>query len=80
MHALGYISEHQRPERDKFIKIYWENVATGMEAQFRKVDWSPKFAFDIFDDRYYYDYYSIMHLPYNVFAMNRRVTTIVPKC
>ena len=29
MHALGFFHEHTRPDRDKFVKILWENIKTG---------------------------------------------------
>ena len=43
MHALGFQHEHQRPDRDKYIKVVIENVIYKMRDSFEKVffDWSP---------------------------------------
>lgn len=51
-HALGFIHEHQRADRDSFIKINWGNVLPGAESQFAKV------SFNSAND---YDFDSIMH-------------------
>ena len=55
MHALGLEHEHQRPDRDKYIEIQWENVESGKEINFDKIKWA-----DV--DLYHtYDYHSLMH-------------------
>ena len=29
MHALGFFHEHTRPDRDKFVRILWDNIKSG---------------------------------------------------
>lgn len=35
MHALGFFHEHTRPDRDKFVKILWNNIKSGNSCIFK---------------------------------------------
>ena len=61
MHALGLYHEHQRPDRDGFLKIDWSKIKSDtrkyVEGQIKKMPsrfWEVKSSDD-------YDYKSIMH-------------------
>jgi len=55
-HKLGLEHEHQRPDRDSYITIKWEEVSPGTESQFTLSN--P----ELYNyTNYSYDYASIMH-------------------
>jgi hypothetical protein len=91
MHGLGFGHEHQRYDRDSYIKINTANIMSGYADQFTKV---PKdYAYTV--SRVVngkvvnsqattpystlvtgYDYSSIMHYPKNAFAKSANLVTI----
>ncbi|KAI6224012.1 Metalloendopeptidase [Aphelenchoides besseyi] len=56
LHALGIQHEHQRPDRDNYIRVLYNHIQRGMESQVEKLSHSNV---DLHDLRY--DYRSIMH-------------------
>lgn len=68
-HALGFLHEQTRTDRDQFVDIRWENITPGRESQFQIRPGSR----DLFD----YDYGSIMHYHRTAFSRNGQ-DTIVP--
>lgn len=64
MHALGFLHEQNRNDRDNYVKINWENIIDGMEFNFNKG----------FDSDMAYDYNSIMHYGQKTFSKNRKPT------
>ncbi|XP_057302423.1 zinc metalloproteinase nas-14-like [Hydractinia symbiolongicarpus] len=65
-HVVGFYHEQNRKDRDKWIKVHWENI-----GQFKD-------AFDIVKNTdslgVAYDYASIMHYPWNAFSSNGKNT------
>ncbi|KAI6224739.1 Metalloendopeptidase [Aphelenchoides besseyi] len=77
MHALGVEHEHQRPDRDNYITVRYENVEAGRHSNFEKL--SKKY---ITTKGLSYDYNSIMHYDSRAFGRhvnNVKMETMVPK-
>ncbi|KAK7865057.1 hypothetical protein R5R35_007184 [Gryllus longicercus] len=72
MHALGFLHEQNRWERDRYVTIHWENIQQGREDNFQA---ATKESTD--DYGVPYDYDSVMHYSANAFTKNGR-PTIVP--
>ncbi len=66
-HALGFWHEQNRPDRDSYIKISFENIVEGMAGNF-----------DVYKGGQYfttpYDYESIMHYASYAFSKNTQPT------
>lgn len=73
LHALGYIHMHNRPNRDKYVKIVWSNIKPSYFKEFERVNPSQ---FNYYGTPY--DYHSIMHYSSTAFTRNGG-QTIVPK-
>ncbi|OWR54819.1 zinc metalloproteinase nas-13 [Danaus plexippus plexippus] len=73
LHAVGFIHEQSRPERDDFVKINYNNIRSGSEGNFKKSD-SKRVA----DLGIPYDYNSVMHYSEYAFSKNSK-KTIEPK-
>ncbi|XP_067347064.1 hatching enzyme 1.2-like isoform X1 [Channa argus] len=62
IHALGFHHEHVRSDRDSYVNIYTQNVQTGMESNFMKVQTNNLGT--------PYDFNSVMHYPNYAFSKN----------
>ncbi|XP_076047452.1 astacin-like [Oratosquilla oratoria] len=72
MHAIGFFHEHNRQDRDSYVKIYYENVEPSMAYNFDKEPNSMYVGEN-------YNYYSIMHYDTYAFSIQWGVKkTIVP--
>lgn len=66
-HAVGLWHEQSREDRDLFVTINWQNIQSGMAAQFNQ-------RITDGDDQGAYDYGSIMHYPRTAFSRNGQET------
>lgn len=74
LHALGFLHEQNRFDRDPFVKINYNNIKNGYEANFQKGRSSEQDSQGIS-----YDYGSVMHYNVNAFSKNTEPTIIALK-
>jgi len=67
-HALGMAHEQSRPDRNKFVRIDWDNIKKGKEHNFAISDGAYT--------KEEYDVMSIMHYDAFAFSVDRRKPTI----
>merc|ERR1711936_1163129 len=65
MHALGFIHEQNRPDRDDYLDVNWRNIYTGLEDQFQKVQ---RHEVDLSGTPF--DYKSVMQYHETAFSSN----------
>ncbi len=65
MHAAGFIHEHARMDRDKYIQVHYNNIIPDERHNFDKV---------AMENQTYYDFSSIMHYPSDAFSRNGKRT------
>ncbi|XP_051160828.1 zinc metalloproteinase nas-13-like isoform X2 [Leptopilina boulardi] len=73
MHAIGFLHEQSRYERDDFVRVQWNNIQSGREKNFEKASKLTTDAFGI-----NYDYGSVMHYSSGAFSKNGQ-PTILPR-
>jgi hypothetical protein len=66
-HTLGLYHEHNRPDRDKYVRIFWENLEPTFTHNFNIVRTAVNMKRP-------YDYESIMHFPPMAFSTNGKAT------
>ncbi|EYC10984.1 hypothetical protein Y032_0053g2408 [Ancylostoma ceylanicum] len=71
IHAIGFVHEHNRYDRDNHVKIHLENVRAKYEPQFHKASFYQSHTYDV-----PYDYHSIMHYEKDSFAKRKGAITI----
>ncbi|MEZ4752463.1 MAG: M12 family metallopeptidase [Bdellovibrionota bacterium] len=72
MHALGFIHEHSRTDRDEYVKVNWDNIDPKFRMQFETV---PEILMDPIKGTPF-DYASIMLYPPNAFAKDKNKLTL----
>ena len=70
MHALGLYHMQSRPDRDDYVQIKWNNIQSGMEHNFERLDDTLTFGIP-------YDARSFMHYESWSFAIDHSKPTIV---
>ena len=70
-HAIGLFHEHTRPDRDNFVTVNLQNITSGKELNFDKIDAGA-------DNYSEYDYGSIMHYGEYFFSRNGERSISVP--
>ena len=71
MHALGFLHEQNREERDKFVTIKSGNIKEGYEVNFSKAKPGETTGFGVT-----YDYGSVLHYSENAFSKNGQPTIV----
>ncbi|XP_055355796.1 uncharacterized protein LOC129601095 isoform X2 [Paramacrobiotus metropolitanus] len=71
MHALGFYHEMSRDDRDNFVTIMWNNIKDADKNQFLQYRGDKQGL--------PYDYASLMHYPYNAFAIDTKKPSVLPK-
>ncbi|XP_076031215.1 low choriolytic enzyme-like [Oratosquilla oratoria] len=69
MHSLGFIHEHNRPDRDEHVTIMWDNLTRRGPFKMRQTYVTPELP---------YDYKSIMHYGRRMFSKGKTLA-IVPR-
>ena len=71
IHAIGFTHEQNRPDREDYVEVIYENIIDSAEFAYKKKenDW-------IYDTRY--DWKSVMHYS-NQFAINKSLPTMKSK-
>ncbi len=69
-HVLGLTHEHQRPDRDSYITIHWNNIQPEVVSQYLPLNNSL-----YGEDAFSYDYRSVMHYSPSAGAVNMLTPT-----
>ncbi|XP_066297285.1 low choriolytic enzyme-like [Branchiostoma lanceolatum] len=72
MHTIGFLHEQSRADRDKHIKILWDNIKNGRKANFKAAGVKGYTLLGL-----PYDTRSVMHYGPKAFSKNRRLPTMV---
>lgn len=74
MHAAGFWHEQSRIDRDKYVKVLWENILAGTEHNFQLVSNYRSFPSSNFTTEL--DFNSIMLYPSSAFSKNGQPTLV----
>lgn len=68
MHAIGFIHEQSRPDRDDYVHVFYDNIKEGMEHNFQKYTGGQVRRLPA--NRGFYDYDSCLHYNNQAFSKN----------
>ena len=75
-HCLGLVHEHQRPDRDKYVTVFFNNI----EKRYANNYYIRSTIHFIYQyQKWLYDYNSVMHYQNKVFAIDASKDTIIAK-
>uniref|UniRef100_A0A0N5CIG8 Metalloendopeptidase n=1 Tax=Strongyloides papillosus TaxID=174720 RepID=A0A0N5CIG8_STREA len=72
MHALGFVHEQGRADRDRYLKIFLKNIIDNMAYNFIKLELEDSLSYGS-----YYDFGSVMHYATDAFSKNK-LPTMMP--
>lgn len=68
MHTIGFIHEQSRPDRDEYVRIFYDNIKEGMQHNFEKYTTGQVQTLSVNED--FYDYDSCLHYNNHAFSKN----------
>ncbi|XP_078370120.1 zinc metalloproteinase nas-4-like isoform X2 [Oculina patagonica] len=68
MHTIGFIHEQSRPDRDKYVRVFYDNIKKGLEHNFEKYTRGEVETLPTNKD--FYDYDSCLHYNNHAFSKN----------
>jgi hypothetical protein len=74
MHALGFVHEHSRADRDSYVTVMWEHILDPHKAQFQKMP--PEISLPV---RTAFDFDSILLYSSDAFAKDEKSPAVVKK-
>lgn len=61
LHALGFVHEHTRPDRDTYVRVFYENIEDGLAYAFDKF---PSTQVNSYNQAYDYGEYHLVDLAF----------------
>lgn len=72
MHTIGFIHEQSRPDRDKYVRVFYDRIKQGLEHNFEK--YTVREVKTLPSNKEFYDYDSVLHYNNHAFSKDYRDT------